>query len=127
MPRGNNQTARARQHDEELEKLLSISASDREIEAELFRKSFRDFVPVAFEHAEPATPYVHNWHIDAIAEHLQAVTDGQIKRLLINVPPGTMKRLLTCVLWPAWMWARNPSLRFIFSSYAEDFTKRDAR
>lgn len=117
----------ARDEDLALERLLSIEASDAEIDAALYKSSFRDFVPVAFKHAEPSVDYVGNWHIDAIAEHLQAVTEGQIKRLLINVPPGTMKSLLTCVLWPAWMWARDPALRFIFSSYAEDFTKRDAR
>lgn len=127
MPRGNNQTQRARADDEDLERLLSIDASDAEIDAALYCKSFRDFIPVAFRWAEPSVDFVGNWHIDAIAEHLQAVTEGQIKRLLINVPPGTMKSMLACVLWPAWMWARDPAMRFIFSSYAEDFTKRDAR
>jgi predicted phage terminase large subunit-like protein len=111
-----------------------------EIDRELYRKSFRDFVPDAFEVLEggsaraeyvrrkKAAPlFVSGWHIDAIAEHLQAVSDGQIKRLLINVPPGTMKSVLACVLWPAWMWALDPKQRFLFSSYSEEFTKRDAR
>lgn len=71
--------------------------------------------------------FTPGWHVDAIADHLQAVADGHIKRLLINVPPGTMKSLLTCVLWPAWLWARDPTLRLLFSSYSEEFTKRDAR
>ena len=52
---------------------------------------------------------------------------GQINRLLINVPPGTMKSLLTSVFWPAWEWSTRPSLRYLTTSYSEDYAKRDAR
>ena len=52
---------------------------------------------------EPNATYVHSWHIDAICAHLEAVTDGRITRLLINVP-GSMKSLLVSVFWPAWEW-----------------------
>lgn len=111
----------------------------RELDRALYR-DFRDFVPDAFEVLEGGDAwaqsvrdgrnkpkFVPGWHIDAIAEHLQAVADGQIRRLLINVPPGTSKSVLACVLWPAWMWSRDPKLRWLFSSYSEEFTKRDAR
>ncbi len=53
---------------------------------------------------EPGTPYHHGWHIDAIGDHLTAVTEGEINRLLINVPPGTMKSMAAGVFWPAWEW-----------------------
>lgn len=112
-----------------------------EAERHLYRKSFRDFIPHAFEVLEGGdarfasvrkglTPpkFSHGWHIDALAEHLQAVAHGQISRLLINISPGTMKSVECSVLWPVWMWATiDPALRFIFSSYSEDFTKRDNR
>jgi predicted phage terminase large subunit-like protein len=77
---------------------------------------------------EPAQPYVHGWHIDAIAEHLEAVTDGQINRLLINVPPGMMKSLATSVFWPAWEWGpvNRPSTRILGTSYSESYAIRDA-
>lgn len=112
---------------EEIEIMLTHGLGDVELYAALYKKSFREFIPAAFEHAEPSTRFQHNWHIDVVADHLQAVAEGQIKRLLINVPPGTMKSLTACVLFPAWLWAREPWLRFIFSSYSEEFTKRDAR
>lgn len=111
-----------------------------ELDREFLTRDFRDFIPDAFEvleggdaHAalvrakQRAPRFVGGWHIDAMAEHLQAVALGQIMRLLINIPPGTMKSAAACVLWPAWLWARNPALRFLFSSYSEAFTKRDAR
>src|SRR5690349_16691654 len=74
------------------------------IQRELAPKSFADFVRLAWHIVEPAHPYIHNWHIDAVAEHLEAVTRGQIRKLLINIPPGHAKSLLVSVLWPAWVW-----------------------
>lgn len=87
------------------------------------------FIREAWHVVEPSQPYVHGWHIDAIAEHLTAITEGQITRLLINVPPGTMKSLLTGVLWPAWEWGPRglPAMRVLGSSYSEDYAKRDNR
>ncbi|WP_435371435.1 phage terminase large subunit [Mesorhizobium liriopis] len=87
------------------------------------------FVREAWHVVEPSSEYTHGWHIDAICAHLEAVTDGRINRLLINVPPGTMKSLLTSVLWPAWEWGPigRPSLRYLTSSYTEKYVKRDSR
>ncbi|WP_174026241.1 phage terminase large subunit [Rhizobium rhizogenes] len=87
------------------------------------------FVREAWHVVEPSVDYVHGWHIDAICRHLEAVTSGEITRLLINVPPGTMKSLLCGVFWPAWEWGpRNrPELRYLGSSYSEHYAKRDNR
>src|SRR5689334_5316937 len=57
-------------------------------------QSLTGFVREAWHVVEPSVDYVHGWHIDAICQHLEAVTAGDITRLLINVPPGTMKSLL---------------------------------
>ncbi len=64
--------------------------------------SLRAYVEQAWPVLEPNTPFLPNWHIDLIAEHLEAVTAGQITRIVINVPPRYMKSLLTSVLWPTW-------------------------
>lgn len=87
------------------------------------------FVRQAWHVIEPGTPYIHGWHIDAICEHLEAVTSGKLTRLLINVPPGTMKSLLVSVFWPAWEWGPRhmPHLRYLTTSYSEKYAKRDAR
>jgi len=86
------------------------------------------FVREAWHVLEPETEYIHNWHVDAICKHLEAVTSGRITRLLINVPPGTMKSLLVSVLWPAWEWSQGKrSLRYLTTSFAEDNATRDAR
>jgi predicted phage terminase large subunit-like protein len=87
------------------------------------------FVREAWRVLEPNQPYVHNWHIDAVCDHLEAITFGRINRLLINVPPGTMKSLLVSVLWPAWEWGPMGlrSMRFLTTSFAEGNVKRDTR
>ena len=61
------------------------------IDTALAEKSLSQFVRQAWHVLEPATDFVHGWHIDVICEHLEAVTNGQIKNLIINIPPGCMK------------------------------------
>ncbi len=86
-----------------------------------------DFVEYVWPVVEPAIPFVRGWAISAIADHLQAVTEGHIRRLLINVPPGFTKSLLTDVMWPAWEWGpRNmPWMRYMCAAYSNHLTERD--
>lgn len=76
---------------------------------------------------EPKTPLIEGWALEAICLHLEAVTFGEITRLLINVPPGFMKSLLTDVLWPAWEAGpmNLPHMRYVAFSYSSGLTERD--
>ncbi|MES1987850.1 MAG: hypothetical protein V4440_07450, partial [Pseudomonadota bacterium] len=76
---------------------------------------------------EPGQPYVDGWHVGAICEHLEAITNDEINRLLINIPPGTMKSTLTSVFWPAWEWGPmgRPSTRIIGASHEQGLAIRD--
>jgi predicted phage terminase large subunit-like protein len=76
---------------------------------------------------EPETELVEGWALYAICEHLEAVAFGDIKRLLITVPPGFMKSLCTDVFFPAWMWGplNRASHRFVAFSYSASLTERD--
>ena len=96
-----------------------------EIKKELARRSFREFVRQAWPIIEPGTPLVWGWVVDAICEHLEAVTNGDIKRLVINVPPGTMKSKLTSVLWPTWSWLHKSHYKFLSASYALSLAERN--
>lgn len=77
---------------------------------------------------EPQTHLDWNWHIDAMCEHLEAVTRGEIKRLIINVPPGFSKSITVSVMWPVWEWgaAHMAHTRWLFSSYAQNLSIRDS-
>jgi len=97
-----------------------------EIEAEIARRSLKDFIKQAWHVLEPDVNYLSAWHIDAIAEHLEACTSGKINKLVINIPPGHCKSLLTSVFWPAWMWANNPAIKIICGAYGIDLSMRDS-
>src|SRR5262245_32808202 len=78
-------------------------------------KSLRRYVEQAWPVLEPDVPFIPNWHVDYLAEYLEAVTAGEITRLLINIPPRYIKSLLVSVLWPTWEWIQDPSRRWIFA------------
>lgn len=109
-----------------LERLLARPNALAKVERELAERRFYEFVLQAWHVVEPVTPFVEGFHIGAIIEHLEAVSRGQIRNLLINVPPRHMKSLLVSVFFPAWEWARNPHLRYLYSSYAASLSIRDS-
>jgi len=87
------------------------------------KASLIDFVEAAWPTID-ASEYQPSWAVDALCEHLRAVTDGNIARLLINFPPRCGKTLVTSVCWPAWTWARKETsyrsganVRFLCGSY----------
>lgn len=95
------------------------------VRASLYADSLRDYLRAAWPLAEQRA-FKSNWHIDAIADHLQAVSDGEIRRLIINIPPRHMKSLGVGVFWPTWEWLRRPATQFMFTSYAQRLTVRDS-
>lgn len=97
-----------------------------EINRELAKRSLTEFIRQAWHVVEPGNPYVHGWHIDAIAEHLEAAVRGEIRYLIINIPPRHMKSLLCCVFFPTWVWTFKPETRWLFSSYGENLSIRDS-
>src|SRR6266852_9984463 len=81
------------------------------LDQSLARDSLAEFVRQAWHIIEPTTPLLWNWHLDAICEHLEAVANTDIFRLIVNLPPRSGKSLVTSVLWPAWVWTKQASTR----------------
>lgn len=106
--------------------LPPLSEIDKELDR---RKSVRlaEFVKLAWHVLEPATELKWGWSLDAICEHLEAVSKGQILNLLMNVPPGCMKSLLTGVFFPAWEWGplSRQFLRFLGTAHKQELAVRD--
>jgi len=84
------------------------------------------FIRKSFGTVAPAVSYQHNWHIDTIAWHLQQCLDGKINRLIITLPPRSLKSICASVAFPAWALGRNPGLRIICASYANELTRKHA-
>lgn len=103
-----------------------------ELERFDYENSLYDFLRAAWPYID-ASPWKDGWPIEAIAEHLQAVVDGDIKRLLINIPPRHGKSSITSVAFPAWAWAQSmrsptsgPNVQFLMASYANQLVLRDS-
>lgn len=96
------------------------------VSAELCKRSLKQFVVGAWSTIEPSA-FVDGRAIDAIVEHLEAVTFGQIRFLLINIPPRMSKSTIVSVLWPCWDWLHYPSEHFLCASYGLDLSTRDNR
>jgi len=104
---------------EEMRQALRQEIVDRKVseEAEWLGQSLGAFVKAAWPHVKKHEQYRHNWHLDAINVHLEAVSAGEIHRLQIWVPPGSMKSLSVSVFWHAWEWTTRPWLRYWSASY----------
>ena len=107
------------------EQLLDIERAECEDSLYLFLRSAWKYVD--------SSPWTDGWPIEAVAEHLQAVIDGDIRRLIINIPPRMGKSTITSVALPAWTWAQpdrtatsGPGVQFLMASYANQLVLRDS-
>lgn len=93
-----------------------------EQQAEAWSADLYTFLTRAWPVLEPDTPFVDGWHIRSICDHLEAVSAGELRRLIINVPPATSKSTTVSVVWPVWDWLRKPNRAFITGSYHIDLS-----
>lgn len=83
------------------------------------------FLRLAWPEIEPGA-FSESWYHAYVCEHLEAVTRGEIKRLVVNIPPGCTKTTMASVAWNAWAWTEQPELRWIYATYSSGLSRRDA-
>jgi predicted phage terminase large subunit-like protein len=91
---------------------------DKKLLDALLRQDFSSFIGKVFHTINPGAEYQANWHIELIADYLEAVRAGEIKRLIINMPPRALKSVCVNVAWPAWLLAQQPHTRIMAASYS---------
>lgn len=95
------------------------------------QRSFSAFFRQAWDVLEPSTPLHWNWHMETVAQYLQALWErrlrGGMPRLIVNIPPGTSKSLLVSVAWPAWIWLQDPGQRILSTSNDGTLVTRDTQ
>lgn len=106
---------------------------DRRATAEMFallrryaKQDLRTFARIFWQVVNPGVPMLWNWHLDAICDHLQAVSRRDIRRVAISVPPGSCKSTLVGQAWPCWDWLQHPERRWVFATNALDNAKKEA-
>ena len=109
---------------EEIESKLQANLD--ELKTKRCEKSLAYFTQEAWHIIEPETKLTWNWHLDVICTYLEAAHARHITRLIINVPPGSLKSILVSVMFPAWVWAKNPDRRVLGISNIQDLSIRDS-
>jgi predicted phage terminase large subunit-like protein len=92
----------------------------------VLRLDFQSFAQKSFVELNPGATWEHNWHIDAICHHLEQVRTGTITRLIINMPPRSLKSHIGSVAFPAYCLGRNPTSKFICASYSQELAAKHA-
>lgn len=87
--------------------------------------SLYEFVRQAWPSIEPGVAFIPSWHLEVICEHLEAVTSGEIRRLLINIPPRHSKSTIISVAYPCWEWLASPHEKYLCASYSGVLAIRD--
>jgi hypothetical protein len=101
---------------------------DRDLANALYRTDFGAFTYRAFEAINPGQRLIPNWHIEVICYQLQLMVDGEArKRLVVNLPPRTLKSFIVSVALPAWLLGRAPSTRIICASYSDELAAKFSR
>ena len=97
----------------------------REKERRAASASLYEFVQQSWHVVEPGVPFIPSWHIEEICEHLEAITAGQLRKLLVNIPPRHSKSTIVSVMWPMWEWLTDPSHKYLCASYSGNLSIRD--
>jgi len=104
----------------ELLALVQAEQLKRKAESSLY-----EFLKQSWHVIEPGVPFIESWHIETICDHLQAISEGDIRRLLVNIPPRHSKSSIVSVAWPAWEWIASPEQKFLCASYSGALSTRD--
>jgi predicted phage terminase large subunit-like protein len=107
-----------------LSPVVMLELIQREELRRLGRDRLYEFVKQAWHVVEPGVAFVPSWHLEVICDHLEAVSDGDIQRLLINIPPRHSKSTIT-VMWSVWEWITRPEEKFLCASYSGVLSIRD--
>ncbi len=92
----------------------------------VLRQDLASFIHMTFDTVARAQPFHPNWHIEAVAWHLQRCFTGEIKRLVITLPPRQLKSICGSVAFPAWALGHDPSKRIVCVSYSAELASKHA-
>jgi predicted phage terminase large subunit-like protein len=93
----------------------------------LLRHDLYNFAISSFYELNPHANFMENWHLEVIAAKLEACRRGEIRRLIINLPPRQLKSILASVALPAYLLGHDPTKQIICVSYGQDLAEKMAR
>jgi len=90
------------------------------------RKDLLHFARYMFEE-EYETPLLESWYHTLLTKALMKVAEGEITRLIINIPPAYGKTEFAVRLFVSWVLGNSPKKRFIYTSYSDDLATKTPR
>jgi predicted phage terminase large subunit-like protein len=87
--------------------------------------SLYEFVKQSWHVVEPGVNFIPSWHIESICEHLEAISSGELRKLLVNIPPRHSKSTIVSVMFPMWEWQVQPEEKYLCASYSGTLSIRD--
>jgi len=105
--------------EEKLEYLRLLESREAVVDAHEASEDLTVFARGAWQVLEATTEMKWNWHLDLICEYLSLLRSHKLNRLIVNVPPQTMKSRLCTIMFPVWCWTKDPTRRYMASSYSE--------
>ena len=92
----------------------------------ILRQDFASFIERSFYELHPTEDLILALYIEVVATKLEAVRRGQIKRLIINLPPRYLKSHCTCIAFVAWMLGHDARKHVFCVSYGQDLADEHA-
>jgi len=103
---------------------MTISAAEYRV---ILRQDLMSFIVRSFYELNPQTSLMLAPHLEVIATKLEACRHGKIRRLIINLPPRSLKSHCASIAFPAWLLGHNPAAHIICASYGQDLADKFAR
>ena len=104
-----------------------MNGADRAVLEAVLRNDLTAFTQRCFQTVVPGQEFLSNWHIEAITHQLERVRRGEIRRLIITLPPRNLKSICASVAFPAFVLGHDPALRIVCASYSQDLTAKHSR
>ena len=104
-----------------------MKGADKALLEAALRNDLTAFTQRCFQTVVPGQQFLPNWHIDAITYQLERVRRGEIRRLIITLPPRNLKSICASVAFPAFVLGHDPALRIVCASYSQDLTAKHSR
>lgn len=107
--------------------LVELATAFRPLVADSLANDLAGFVKWAWPILYPGRPLIWSWHYDYLCEYLVLVKRGMLRRLIINVPPRTLKSTHVTILFPVWMWLTEPKHNFLMASYTSHLSEQHSQ
>jgi predicted phage terminase large subunit-like protein len=101
-----------------------MTSAERVLLNAILRAEFTAFLQRCFLTLNPGATFLPNWHIEALAYHLELVRQGKIRRLIVNIPPRYLKSIICSVAFPAFVLGHDPRKRLIVASYGTELATK---